>query len=39
MKKLLTLIIGLIISGQVTTAQTMRFNAQQYVNEEGDTLN
>ena len=39
MKKLLILLIGLVFTGQAAWAQTMRFNAQQYVNEEGDTLN
>lgn len=39
MKKLLFLITGFIIIGQIATAQTMRFNTEQYINEENDTLN
>lgn len=39
MKKIFILLVGLIVSGQLAIAQTMRFNAQQYVDEEGDTLN
>lgn len=39
MKKLLTLFFVLFMSANSLEAQVDRFNAQQYVNEEGDTLN
>lgn len=39
MKKLLLVIVGFIFAVQTTDAQTMRFNAQQYIDDEGDTLN
>lgn len=39
MKKILILIIGLMMATLVASAQTMRFNVEQYVNENGDTLN
>lgn len=39
MKKLFTLLVIVILSGQITQAQVSRFTAQQYVDEDGDTLN
>jgi predicted peptidase len=39
MKKRLIIVISLLLTIQIADAQTMRFNAQQYINEEGDTLN
>lgn len=39
MKKLFLTLPVLLIFIQVSSAQVSRFNAQQYVNEEGDTLN
>lgn len=39
MKKLLAVLLFLFVSVQIAQAQVSRFNAQQYVDEEGDTLN
>ncbi|MEX2344875.1 MAG: prolyl oligopeptidase family serine peptidase [Balneolaceae bacterium] len=39
MKKILLIIIGVIFFSEAVQAQTMRFNAEQYIDEEGDTLN
>lgn len=39
MNKLLLVFTVLIVSAQISNAQVSRFNAQQYVDEEGDTLN
>lgn len=39
MRKLLLLISGILIVTQITNAQPSKFSAQQYIDEEGDTLN
>ncbi len=39
MKKTLLIVLCLFVSLQTLNAQTQRFNAEQYIDEDGDTLN